>query len=240
MAIDQAKLDEFLGHFVADLGAAFHAPAVVVGDKLGLYKALAAAGPSTPAELAARTSTSERYVTEWLRGQAASGYVTYDPAGDRYRLTEEQAFALADDTSPAFVPGAFQVATSTAKDEPRIAEAFRTGGGLGWDEHHPDLWQGTERFFRPGYAANLVDAWIPALEGGRGQAGRRGAGRRRRLRPRRLHHPARPGLPALELRRVRLPRPLDRVGPQGGRRRRCERPLHLRGRGGRRLPRRRL
>jgi hypothetical protein len=165
MAIDQAKLDEFLGHFVADLGAAFHAPAVVVGDKLGLYKALAAAGPSTPAELAARTSTSERYVTEWLRGQAASGYVTYDPAGDRYRLTEEQAAALADDTSPAFVPGAFQVATSTAKDEPRIAEAFRTGGGLGWDEHHPDLWQGTERFFRPGYAANLVDAWIPALEG---------------------------------------------------------------------------
>jgi SAM-dependent methyltransferase len=165
MAIDQAKLDEFLGRFVADLGAAFHAPAVVVGDKLGLYKALAAAGPSTPAELAARTSTSERYVTEWLRGQAASGYVTYDPAGDRYRLTEEQAFALADDTSPAFVPGAFQVATSTAKDEPRIAEAFRTGGGLGWDAHHPDLWQGTERFFRPGYAANLVDAWIPALEG---------------------------------------------------------------------------
>ena len=165
MAIDQAKLDEFLGRFVADLGAAFHAPAVVVGDKLGLYKALAAVGPSTPAELAARTSTSERYVTEWLRGQAASGYITYDPAGDRYRLTEEQAFALADDTSPAFVPGAFQVATSTAKDEPRIAEAFRTGGGLGWDEHHPDLWQGTERFFRPGYAANLVDAWIPALEG---------------------------------------------------------------------------
>jgi SAM-dependent methyltransferase len=165
MAIDQAKLDEFLGRFVADLGAAFHAPAVVAGDKLGLYKALAAAGPSTPAELAAGTATSERYVTEWLAGQAAGGYVTYDPASDRYLLTEEQAFALADETSPAFVPGAFQVATSTAKDEPRVTEAFRTGGGVGWGEHHADLWQGTERFFRPGYAANLVDAWIPALDG---------------------------------------------------------------------------
>jgi SAM-dependent methyltransferase len=165
MAIDQAKLDEFLGRFVADLGAVFHAPAVVVGDKLGLYKALAAAGPSTPAELAGRTGTSERYVREWLRGQAAGGYVTYDPAADRFLLTEEQAFALADDTSPAFVPGAFQVATSAAKDEPRIAAAFRSGAGVGWDQHHADLWQGTERFFRPGYAANLVPSWIPALDG---------------------------------------------------------------------------
>ena len=165
MAIDQAKLDEFLGRFVADLGAVLHAPAVVVGDRLGLYKALAAAGPSTPAELASATETDERYVTEWLRGQAAGGYVTYDPAADRYLLTEEQAFALADDTSPAFVAGAFQLATSAVKDEPRITEAFRTGGGLGWDEHHADLWRGTERFFRPGYAANLVDAWIPALDG---------------------------------------------------------------------------
>jgi SAM-dependent methyltransferase len=165
MAIDQAKLDEFLGRFVADLGAVFAAPAVVAGDRLGLYKALAAAGPSTPAELAARTRTTERYVAEWLRGQAAGGYVTYDPAADRYRLTEEQAFALADDTSPAFVPGAFQLATSVVKDEPQITEAIRSGDGLGWDRHHADLWQGTERFFRPGYAANLVDAWIPALDG---------------------------------------------------------------------------
>jgi hypothetical protein len=165
MAIDQAKLDEFLGRFVADLGAVFSAPAVVAGDKLGLYKALAAAGPSTPAELAALTATSERYVTEWLRGQAAGGYVSYDPAAGRYLLTEEQAFALADDTSPAFVPGAFQLATAAVKDEPKVTEAFRTGGGLGWGEHHADLWQGTERFFRPGYAANLVDAWIPALDG---------------------------------------------------------------------------
>jgi SAM-dependent methyltransferase len=152
MAIDQAKLDEFLDRFVADLGAVFAAPAVVAGDRLGLYKGLAAAGPSTPAELAARTGTSERYLTEWLRGQATGGYVTYDPAADRYRLTEEQAFALADETSPAFVPGAFQVATSTSKDEPRITEAIR-----------------------PGYAANLVESWIPALDGveARLQAGAR-------------------------------------------------------------------
>jgi SAM-dependent methyltransferase len=164
MAIDQARLEEFLDRFVADLGAVFAAPAVVAGDKLGLYKALAAAGPSSPAQLAAATGTSERYVTEWLRGQAAGGYVTYDPDG-RYRLTEEQAFALADETSPAFVPGAFQVATSTIKDEPHITEAIRTGEGFGWHQHHADLWQGTERFFRPGYAANLVDAWVPALDG---------------------------------------------------------------------------
>jgi hypothetical protein len=149
MAIDQAKLDEFLGRFVADLGAVLHAPAVVVGDRLGLYKALAAAGPSTPAQLASATETDERYVTEWLRGQAAGGYVTYDPAADRYLLTEEQAFALADDTSPAFVPGAFQLATCAVMDEPRITEAFRTGGGLGWDEHHADLWQGTEHSSAP-------------------------------------------------------------------------------------------
>jgi len=165
MAIDQAKLDRFLERFVVDLGAVLHAPNVVLGDKLGLYKALAAIGPATPAELAGRTGTHERYVTEWLRGQAAGGYVTYDPAADRYLLSEEQAFTLADETSPAFVAGAFQLATSTVVDEPRIAEAFRTGAGVGWDQHHPDLFEGTERFFRPGYVANLVDSWIPSLDG---------------------------------------------------------------------------
>jgi len=165
MAIDQAKLDRFLERFVVDLGAVLHAPNVVLGDKLGLYKALAAIGPATPAELAGRTGTHERYVTEWLRGQAAGGYVTYDPAADRYLLSEEQAFTLADETSPAFVAGAFQLATSTVVDEPRIAEAFRTGEGVGWDQHHPDLFEGTERFFRPGYVANLVDSWIPSLDG---------------------------------------------------------------------------
>jgi SAM-dependent methyltransferase len=169
MAIDQPKLDEFLGRLVADLGAVFAAPAVVAGDRLGLYKALAAAGPSTPAELAERSGTHPRDVAEWLAGQAAGGYVTYDPAADRYLLTEEQGFALADETSPAFVPGAFQVATSAAKDEPRVTEAIRSGEGLGWHQHHADLWQGTERFLRPGYAANLVESWIPALDGVEGK-----------------------------------------------------------------------
>jgi len=163
--INQATLDQFLGRFVSDLGATFHAANVVIGDKLGLYKALATAGPCSSAELAERTGTTERYVREWLRGQAAGGYVTYDPATDRYWLTEEQAFALAQDDSPAFVPGAFQLAASTVKDEAKIAEAFRTGGGVGWHEHHRDLFEGTERFFRPGYIANLVDSWLPALDG---------------------------------------------------------------------------
>jgi 2-polyprenyl-3-methyl-5-hydroxy-6-metoxy-1,4-benzoquinol methylase len=165
VSFNQATLDEFLGRFVSDLGATFHAANVVIGDKLGLYKALAAAGPCSSAELAERTATTERYVREWLRGQAAGGYVTYDPATDRYRLTEEQAFALAQDDSPAFMPGAFQLAASTVKDEAKIAEAFRTGGGVGWHEHHRDLFEGTERFFRPGYIANLVDAWLTALDG---------------------------------------------------------------------------
>jgi SAM-dependent methyltransferase len=165
MAIDQDRLNEFLGQFVADLGATFHAANVVIGDKLGLYKELAASGPCSSAELADRTGTAERYVREWLPGQAAGGYVTYDPATERYHLTPEQAFALAEEDSPAFVPGAFQLATSTVKDEPKIAEAFRTGAGVGWHEHHHDLFQGTERFFRPGYNANLVAQWIPALDG---------------------------------------------------------------------------
>jgi SAM-dependent methyltransferase len=165
MAIDQAKLDEFMGRFVGDLGATFHAANVVIGDRLGLYKALAAAGPSTSAALAERTGTTERYVREWLRGQAAGGYVTYEPASDRYLLTEEQAFALAQEDSPAFVPGAFQLATAAVKDEAKITEAFRTGKGVGWHEHHPDLYQGTERFFRPGYNANLISSWLPALDG---------------------------------------------------------------------------
>lgn len=155
MAIDQDRLNEFLGQFVADLGATFHAANVVIGDKLGLYKELAASGPCSSEELAERTGTTERYVREWLRGQAAGGYVTYEPATERYHLSPEQAFALAQEDSPAFVPGAFQLATSAVKDEPKIAEAFRTGAGVGWHEHHSDLFQGTERFFRPGYNANL-------------------------------------------------------------------------------------
>ena len=165
MAIDEAKLDEFMGRFVADLGATLHAANVVIGDKLGLYKALSAAGKSTAEALASNTGTNERYVREWLRGQAAGGYVSYDPAGDAFYLSEEQAFALAQEDSPAFVPGAFQLATAAVKDEPKVTAAFRSGDGVGWHEHNPDLFYGTERFFRPGYAANLVESWLPALDG---------------------------------------------------------------------------
>src|SRR5712691_1565772 len=165
MSLDQEKLNQFLQQALSDFGATYHAALVVIGDKLGLYKALANTGPLTPAELAERTGTAERYVREWLAAQAAGGYVTYDPAAGRYSLSEEQAFALADENSPAFMPGAFQLATSAIKAEPKISEAFRTGAGVGWHEHDPGLFHGTERFFRPGYAANLVSAWIPALEG---------------------------------------------------------------------------
>jgi SAM-dependent methyltransferase len=164
MAIDSDKLGELLGRFVDDLGAVAHSANAVIGDKLGLYKGLAALGPSTPAALAARTATGERYVAEWLAGQAAGGYVSYDPATGTFHMTEEQVAAFADETSPAYVLGAFRLATACVKDEPRVTEAFR-GGGFAWGDHHDDLFTGTERFFRPGYSANLVSAWLPALDG---------------------------------------------------------------------------
>ena len=163
--IDQTKLDEFLGRFVGDLGAALSAALVVIGDKLGLYQAMSDGDPITAEELASRTGTDARYVREWLSNQAAGGYVGYDPASDRFFLTAEQSLALAQEGSPAFVPGAFQLASALIKDEERIAQAFASGRGVGWHEHHHDLFAGTERFFRPGYSANLVSSWIPALDG---------------------------------------------------------------------------
>jgi 2-polyprenyl-3-methyl-5-hydroxy-6-metoxy-1,4-benzoquinol methylase len=165
MSIDQEKLNQFMQRAVSDLGATFHAALIVIGDKLGLYKAMAEAGPVTSPELAKRAGLAERYVREWLAANAASGYVNYDAAAGRYSLSAEQAFALAEEDSPAFLPGAFQLATAALKAEPKIAEAFRTGSGLGWHEHDPELFRGTERFFRPGYAANLISGWIPSLEG---------------------------------------------------------------------------
>jgi 2-polyprenyl-3-methyl-5-hydroxy-6-metoxy-1,4-benzoquinol methylase len=165
MPINETKLQEFLGKAVVDLGAAMSAAHVVIGDKLGLYKAMAPAGPLTPAELAQQTGTKERYVREWLNNQAAGGYVTYDASSGRYTLPPEQAFALADDASPAFLPGAFQLVLAALKAEPRIAENFRTGAGLDWCDHDPGLFEGTERFFRPNYVGNLMSAWIPALDG---------------------------------------------------------------------------
>src|SRR5580692_620213 len=165
MAVDSDRLNEFLGRAIVDFGATFHAALVRVGDKLGLYKALAANGPQTPSELAKQSGTSERYVREWLCNQAAGGYVSYDRQAGKFFLNEEQAFTLADESSPAFLPGAFQLALAAVKAEEEITERFKTGKGLGWHEHDGDLFIGTERFFRPGYAANLISAWIPALEG---------------------------------------------------------------------------
>jgi SAM-dependent methyltransferase len=165
MGIDQAKLEKFMGQAVGEMGAAMNAALVILGERLGLYKAMAGAGPMTSAELAQKTGTTERYVREWLAAQAAGGYVAYDAATGRYTLPDEQAFALAVEDSPAYLPGAFQVISAVLKDQGRIAEAFRTGAGVGWHEHDPDLFEGTERFFRPNYAANLTSSWIPALDG---------------------------------------------------------------------------
>jgi SAM-dependent methyltransferase len=162
--IDQKKLEEFMGRAVGDIGSGISAALVMIGDKLGLYKGLAA-GPATPAELAARTETTERYVREWLANQAAGGYVTYDAKAKTFSLSPEQTMALADETSPAFLPGAFQIVAAAMRAEPRISNAFRTGAGLDWTEQDPILFEGTERFFRPGYLANLTTAWLPALDG---------------------------------------------------------------------------
>lgn len=163
-ALDMDKLNAFVARFVGDLGAAVHAGMVVIGEKLGLYRALAS-GPMTSAELAGRTKTDERYVREWLASQAAGGYVTYDGTTDRFSLTPEQSFTLANEDSPAYLPGAFELALGSLAAVGRIADSFRTGAGMGWHEHDERVFHGCEKFFRPGYAANLVTSWIPALQG---------------------------------------------------------------------------
>jgi 2-polyprenyl-3-methyl-5-hydroxy-6-metoxy-1,4-benzoquinol methylase len=165
VAINPDKLNEFMGKAVNEIGIAMSAALVLIGDKLGLYKAMANAGPMTPAEVAKKSGTAERYVREWLANQAAGGFVTYDAASGKYILPDEQAFALADEGSPAFLAGAFQIIAAIFRDEPKIAERFRSGDGLGWGEHDHRLFEGTERFFRPGYIANLTSSWIPALDG---------------------------------------------------------------------------
>jgi ubiquinone/menaquinone biosynthesis C-methylase UbiE len=164
MPIDHDKLNEFLGKFVGDLGATMAAGNVLVGDRLGLYRALAGQ-PMQPHELAACTGTATRYVDEWLRGQAAGGYVEYDPQTGAYSLTPEQAFALTDPDGAVFAPGAFELALGALRAADQVVQAFRTGAGLGWHEHHEDVFSGCERFFRPGYSASLVAAWLPALDG---------------------------------------------------------------------------
>jgi len=158
-------LDEFLGKLVGDIGATVTAALVGIGDRLGLYKALAGSGGLTPAALAQRTGTDERYLREWLCAQAAAGYVDYDAGSGMFSLNEVQTLAFADEASPAYFLGGFQVARAMFKDADTIIDAFRSGRGVGWHEHDADLFCGTERFFRPGYNANLVGSWIPALDG---------------------------------------------------------------------------
>src|SRR5580692_5964857 len=155
----------FVFRAVDEVGATLNTALVVMGDKLGLYRALANAGPLTPGELAERTGTAERYVREWLNAQAAGGFVSYDPDSGRYTLPPEQTVALTDPASPAYLPGFFQIALGSVVDSPRIMEATRSGAGFGWHEHGPDVLDGCERFFRPGYNANLTSAWLPALDG---------------------------------------------------------------------------
>lgn len=164
MVVDEQRLNEFLGKAVGDLGAAVSAALVSIGDELGFYKALATE-PLTTRELAVRTSTNERYVREWLANQAAGGYVEYDPATQRFSLSPEQALCLADPSGPADLPGAYSIVRDLFHVRERALENFRTGNGMEWGEHHPCLFQGTERFFRASYNASLLTSWLPALDG---------------------------------------------------------------------------
>jgi 2-polyprenyl-3-methyl-5-hydroxy-6-metoxy-1,4-benzoquinol methylase len=165
MTATPEQLDAFVGRFATDLGAVLHGATVVIGDRLGLYSALAQRGPSTAAELAAATGCDERYLQEWLSAQVAAEYACYDPETGRFHLDEAQAACLADDALPTFMAGGMAVASSLHRDQDVVEEAFRTGAGVGWHQHHQDLFVGTERFFRPGYAANLTTSWIPSLDG---------------------------------------------------------------------------
>ena len=165
LEIDHDKLQTFMGQMVSEMGAAMNAALVLLGDKLGLYRAMAGAGPLTSGDLASRTGTDERYVREWLSAQAAGGIVTYDPETRTFMLPDEHAFALAVPDSPAAVAGAFHTLYAVFQAVPKMESAFRTGAGLGWDQHDAALFEGTERFFRPSYMANLTTSWLPSLEG---------------------------------------------------------------------------
>lgn len=164
MAVNEERLNAFLGKAIGDLGGAISAVLMLLGDELGLYRALAKE-PATPRELAERTGTHERYVREWLANQAAGGYVEYDRASGRFSLSEEQALCLADPDGPVDLPGAYSIVQDLFHVRPRAVENFRSGQGMEWGEHHPCLFHGTERFFRAGYRANLLSSWLPALQG---------------------------------------------------------------------------
>jgi hypothetical protein len=156
MAVDESKLQQLLGKMLGEVGAAMSIGLVLLGDKYGLYKTLAAAGPLTATELASRTGTAARYVQEWAAAQAAGGYINFDPATERFSISPEQALVLADENGPAFFPAMFEIAAAAARDLPKVEVAFRTGAGVGWHEHDPCLFRGTERFFRAGYATHLA------------------------------------------------------------------------------------
>lgn len=165
MLPNPAKLEAFMGKMLNDMGAAATSALVLIGDKLGLFKSLAEHGPMTPTQLADKTHTAERYIREWLAAQAAAGYVEFQPQAGTYSMSPEQAMTLANEQSPTFIAGAFEVFAAMILDEPKITAAFKSGQGVGWHEHSPCLFRGTERFFRTGYAANLVSSWLPAMDG---------------------------------------------------------------------------
>jgi SAM-dependent methyltransferase len=165
LVVDEAKLHEFIGKAVNEWGGAYGVLLTFIGDRLGLFKAMAGAGELTPKQLATKTGTHPRIIKEWLAAQAAGGFVTYNSSTGTYTLPEEQALALTDENSPAYIAGEYQVLMGLFKDEEKIIEAFRTGKGLGWGDHHHYLFEGTERFFKPSYVANLTASWIPSLEG---------------------------------------------------------------------------
>jgi 2-polyprenyl-3-methyl-5-hydroxy-6-metoxy-1,4-benzoquinol methylase len=165
MSVNEERLNAFLGKAVGDLGAAMSAALISIGDELGFYKALAG-GALTASELARKTGTNERYVREWLANQAAGGYVEYDATTETFSLSPEQAACLADPNGPADLPGAFQIVRDVFHVRDRAVENFRTGSGMEWGEHHPCLFQGTERFFRATYNTSLLGSWLPALDGG--------------------------------------------------------------------------
>jgi SAM-dependent methyltransferase len=163
--IDPEKLNQLLHQAVSDMAASMHSALILIGDKLGLYRAMADGTPMTAGDLARRTGTTERYVREWLNANAAGHYIEYDPATDTYSMTPEQSFALAEDDTAVHLPGFYHMLASCMKDEEKLTEIFRTGKGFGWHEHEKGLFEGCERFFRPSYLANLTTSWIPALEG---------------------------------------------------------------------------
>ncbi len=165
MRLDQAKLEAVLERAVSDLSAGYGGAMVSLGDKLGLYAAMAGAGPLTPGELARRAGCAERYVREWLNAQAAGGYVDFHPASGTYELSPEQRAVLADPDSAVFIAPAWDVPASIFADEPATLEAFRSGAGVPWAARHPKMHAGVARFYRNGYRAGLATEWIPALDG---------------------------------------------------------------------------